>query len=349
MESKPGEASSKDALLGKVLDNYQDITNFIEKEMDKTNRLSIASKQLLKIKITEWALMQSQLVGQIERLEMENRSVKQERTPQGTYAQVVSKRTEPQSKVQKLVEKTKANHTLYISGNNNESGREVQIALTKIVNPTKEKIKIRAIRTTNRTVIIETPDQSDLEKLKSNQTLTTTLKVEVAKKRQPLIILYDVPSDMNEEAIAKAVYEQNLSEVLGKSEFTQNLKLRFKAGPKDKATVHHVVEVSNKIRKAILEQHKLYLGFRSMSAKDYIVVAKCNKCRDLGHVAKHCTKEEACDHCGNSCHKRDSCPHKNKPAICIPCSRRGKSCTKKGDCPTYKMMVERLIQKTNYE
>ncbi|KAK9747520.1 hypothetical protein QE152_g5285 [Popillia japonica] len=67
------ETSTSDALPGTILDNYHDnkkYINFIEKEMDKSNRLPIASKQVLKAKMTEWALMQSQLVGHIRRLEI---------------------------------------------------------------------------------------------------------------------------------------------------------------------------------------------------------------------------------------------------------------------------------------
>lgn len=114
--------------------------------------------------------------------------------------------------------------------------------------------------------------------------------------------------------------------------------------------MHVVAEMSNAIRKALLRTSKIYVGFRCISAKDYIVVARCNKCRDLGHVAKYGTKDEACEHCGSNGHKKDACPKKAAPATCIPCLRKGKKCTQKTtDCPTHKLMLERLIQKTGYE
>lgn len=74
-----------------------------------------------------------------------------------------------------------------------------------------------------------------------------------------------------------------------------------------------------------------------MNSKDYLVVPKCLKCLDLGHVAKHCPKtENACGHCGDSHDKKD----------CIPCKLRNKKFAKDPkDCPTHKLMMERPIQK----
>lgn len=112
-----------------------------------------------------------------------------------------------------------------------------------------------------------------------------------------------------------------------------------------------VAEVSNQIRKEMVNQGRIYVGFSSVSAKDYIVVARCNKCRDLGHVAKHCSKEESCEHCGETGHKKEACTKKKQAATCIPCTRRGKKCNanNQAECPTHRLMLERLIQRTDYD
>lgn len=108
--------------------------------------------------------------------------------------------------------------------------------------------------------------------------------------------------------------------------------------------------MDNCIRRILLRQQRIYVGFRAISAKDYIVVARCNKCGDLDHVFKYCTREEVCQHCGAQDHKKETCPNGKQPAACIPCKRRGKKCTdNKQDCPTHKLLIERLIQKTDYE
>lgn len=133
-------------------------------------------------------------------------------------------------------------------------------------------------------------------------------------------------------------------------QFKEAFKVRFRSGPRGKSTVHYVVEVDPQLRKTVLRQGRIYVGFRSLSIKDYIVVSTCNKCYDLGHIAKYCPhREESCGHCGKDGHSKPDCPAKDRPRTCIPCLRRGKQCHKeKGQCLTYKMLVDRLIERTDY-
>lgn len=336
-----------------VRERYQDMVMFIEKDLDKSSRLNVSAKAALKVKVAEWAFAQAELVGYIKKLEEENKALKaesQSKTPGISYAQVAGSRPSLGSQVQKLVSKAKP-ATIFITGKNNENAKEVQATLMKVVNPTKDKIKIKSIRTAGKTVVVETAGETDIQKLRAHKPLNDTLRIEAMKKRKPLVILYDVPADQSDETLKMSIYEQNLEGQINKDEYQRDFNVRFKAGPRGKPTVHLVVETSNTIRKMLLRQGRIYIGFRAVAAKDYIVVARCNRCRDLGHVAKHCNKEECCDHCGNAGHKKDKCPKKIQSPTCIPCARRGKKCnaTTKTDCPTHKLMLERLIQRTDYD
>lgn len=127
-------------------------------------------------------------------------------------------------------------------------------------------------------------------------------------------------------------------------QFEEEFKIRFKTGPKGKATAHIVAEVSPGPRKGILA-NRVYVN-----CKDYLVVPRCLKCQDLGHVAKHCPKEQsACNHCGDTTHEKKDCTKKEQPKVCIPCKTRNKRCAKDPkDCPTHKLLIYRLIQKTDY-
>lgn len=102
------------------------------------------------------------------------------------------------------------------------------------------------------------------------------------------------------------------------------------------------------IRKRILGK-RIYIGYTCVNAKDYLVVPKCMKCQDLGHVAKHCMKTDSvCNHCEEK-HDRKECKEIDKPKVCISCKLRNKRCSKDAkDCPTHKLLMERLIQKTDY-
>lgn len=161
------------------------------------------------------------------------------------------------------------------------------------------------------------------------------------------MIIYNIPTDLEDKEIKELIYEQNFIENMTKQEFEEEFKLKFRTGPRDKKMVHHVVEVGPKTRKLLIQKKKVYVAFSSADIKDYIVVARCMKCQDLGHIAKYCTQKEICSHCGKEDHKKVECPKKDLPAACIPCMKRGKKCLGK-ECQTLKIMTERLILKTDY-
>ena len=133
------------------------------------------------------------------------------------------------------------------------------------------------------------------------------------KKRNPLKIMYDIPSNMKDEDIVDNTYNQNFDELMTKDQFKDHLKLKFKTGPKEKRTFHYVVEVSAKLRTEI-KKNKLYMGFTAHNIKDYIVVAKCLRCQDLGHVKRYCKHEKkACSHCGEEDHMKAECQKSRQP------------------------------------
>ncbi|GJQ66402.1 hypothetical protein Trydic_g8501 [Trypoxylus dichotomus] len=187
---------------------------FIEKDMDPSNRLNKVAKQALRAKVSECALAQAELIGHIKRLEADNERLRQEvRTPVPPvpYAAAVGNisKESTNSRAKPL--------TLFVSGKASETMKEVQTTFITLVNP-EDKIKIKPIRKTNKTIIVEMADDSDLQKLRQHKILNDQLRVEPAKKRNPLLILYDVPSDIKEDSIKEAVYEQNFAEQLSRQE-----------------------------------------------------------------------------------------------------------------------------------
>lgn len=79
------------------------------------------------------------------------------------------------------------------------------------------------------------------------------------------------------------------------------------------------------MRRPLIRQGKLYAGFRSLGVNDYLVVVRCNRRQDLGHMAKQCSlEEELCGHCGKSGHRKAKCPDEGKEAKSISAIRKGK-------------------------
>lgn len=331
----------------------KDIFNFIENELDPGKKMSAKGKSSLKDKLSMWALEQANLEGQLKILKEENENLKRQVQTQSrplmqtSYATVASAPTEKNLKTQIQRQAQKQSNVLFITSDTINSGKKIQEEFTKIVNPRTNKLRISKMRTTPRSLIVETATKDDLEKIKSNAQVMGKFVCEPPKKRNPLVIIYDVPSRIQDKEFTELIREQNFDS-MSEENFNDAFKVRFKTGPKGKATAHVVAEVKPEMRRQILGG-KLYVEFNCLTAKDYLVVPKCLKCLDLGHVSKHCPKKDsACQHCGESHDKKD-CTKSEQPKVCVPCKNRNKKCsTDKKDCPTHKIMLERLIQKTDY-
>lgn len=333
---------------------YRELISYINNDLDTSKKLKKANREELESKVTAWAFAQAELVGQIKRLERENKSLKKElenRTVNPTpisFAEIVKQ--DKHINKTSIAQKTQTKHTLFItSKDKKESIKTIQQKFTKNIDPVREGIRIRNLRTANNTLIVETEAIEDIEKITNNKKLATDLKMEPVKKRKPLMILYDLQTEWEEEEIKRAIYEQNLKDKMDREEFNNGFNLKFKTGPREKRTVHQVAEVDAKIRRILVRQERIFIGFHAIRIKDYQVVARCLKCQDLGHVAKHCKNEQQiCGHCGQE-HKKEDCPNKQKEPTCIPCQKRNKKCKERGNnCQTYKIMLERLVAKIDY-
>lgn len=335
-----------------VQSRYLELAEFIKKDLDPSNRLKKEKMEKLETIISKWAFAQAELQGEIKLLKKENDKLKNDlATKQALplYSAVAATSMKPSDKRMDTIQRISKTQTttLFITSKTNEDIKEIEKHFFKALNPAKHNIKIKAIRKTPKNLIIETENQKDAEKIINDPEIKKSLVCEPPKKRKPLMILYHVPTTLAEEEMLEYIYKQNFTEHISEDEFKEGFTPRFKTGPRDKETVHLVVEVAPKLRNILLNQRRVYVSFCAIDIKDYIVVPRCQKCQDIGHVAKHCqSKEEVCGHCGAEGHKKPECPKKTETAICVPCRGRKKKCGK--ECPTLKMMTERLISKTDY-
>ena len=71
---------------------------------------------------------------------------------------------------------------MFPTGKNNEDIKEVQKQFTTLLNPTREKIKIRSLRTTKTAVIVETENE-DVKKTMDNRKLKLKINCEKQRKK----------------------------------------------------------------------------------------------------------------------------------------------------------------------
>ena len=353
--------------VNEVRHYHKELIDYIEKDMDPGRRLPKTSLAILKEKITSWALSQAAMAGAFTTIAKENLALKAElhavkesnlqlKTKKEhqamSYASAASKPALNKTSANQGLEeihnqiKQRKTATLFIT-KEGKDGKKVQQEFTRICKPIQNKIKIVAMRTTAKTLIVETSTEVDSAKILNDQQITNEFKCERTRKRRPMVIIYDVPAELQEEELMNTIYRQNYEDTMTRDQFNTNIKPRFKTGPKNKSVLNYVMEIDPNMRKDLIQQGRLFIGYRAVKVKDYIVVPLCTKCQDLGHATKFCPKtKNICAQCGNEGHLRKDCQHKDK-INCIPCTNRRRTCDGH-DCKTYKQLLDKMIQRIDY-
>ena len=233
----------------------------------------MSARQTIQDKLGQLAALFTSINEENTRLKAENR-VLREVKPHRSYASVTQTAAASTRQLPQVIQKHKEDrkYTVFVSSAGKEA-KEVQKLLTSNINPIKDKIRIRSMRTVNKLVIVETSSQEDIEKLQGHKTLKQLkITVDLPRKRNPFVIFYDVPSNLTDEEFRLGVYGQNLEGVISQETFDQDFKMKFRTGPRGRATVHHVCEVSPSLRKTLIAKGRTYVGFGSHPTKDYAVV-----------------------------------------------------------------------------
>lgn len=199
---------------------------------------------------------------------------------------------------------------LNTSGN---SGKTKELVLN-LVTPTTDKLQIKNVRKIQGNgILVETAKQSDNTALMANDKLEAAgLTVDAQTKRNPRIVIYDVPRTENDEATLNAIVEQNAN-TQNRGTLKQQIKLAFKTGDRKKEKCNWFLEVSKEARDFLITKERLYIGWNCCRIQDYLVATQCYKCQGFGHTAKHCRSDkDICGHGASPGHWCRDCPNKSK-------------------------------------
>ncbi|XP_022834360.1 uncharacterized protein LOC111362070 [Spodoptera litura] len=239
-----------------------------------------------------------------------------------------------------------------------QSSDETKTIVQKIIRPDELKLHVRGLRKTqNGGVIISTETKEDAEKVKDAVQLSSSgLTTDEPKKRQPRLTVVGVPSSMSDAEVFKCIYEQNVADKfsgISMESFLKDVKLSHKSGRKDAPACNYIIQVSGKIRKALISQERLYINWTSCPVRDFTLVTRCYKCQQYGHAAKTCREPFlSCGHCGEVGHAFSECKKTTESPKCATCTRYSKpNKHKTGDaeCPARKIAEYRFINSIDYE
>lgn len=235
---------------------------------------------------------------------------------------------------------------------------EIISTLKKLVKPSEIGLKVKRLTSIRNGVIVEAESEEGAEALMKQKALEEAgLKVGKPDRKRPIVMIYDVGSDLKDEDILDEVFSRNMNgSEIQEEEFKREFKVRHRY--KDKRLpgkkCHIVVECSVRVRNWLRSKERLFIEWQSCRVKDYVDVARCYKCQRYGHIAKHCSGEKmACSYCAGE-HTFKDCPKKNNKdrVCCINCKREGRVDDKHDagwrGCPAYEKAVKRNNEKIDY-
>ena len=236
--------------------------------------------------------------------------------------------------------------------NENESRRKIRESLKHVSNKNDVQVK-KTVDIRGGAVLLVLNTIKDKQQIINNKVLQKHHILGETKKKNPKVIIYDIPSDINQEEIANTVFRKNEKQFsMGKEEFITNFKPAFKVGPRNKDTVHWVVECEPKMRRLLINQKKVFLDLTACNVRDYVVAPRCYNCQEFGHVKKHCSKDKpVCGHCTEIGHEYKNCPKSKENPKCYNCKIANKNHSHSANdpkCPSLAKATQQIIDKTNY-
>lgn len=132
------------------------------------------------------------------------------------------------------------------------------------------------------------------------------LIVEVAKNKNPLVVVKNVLSCNTNEDILKCLKIQNVDLLAGLSEELVAV-VKYRRRARNPQINHVVLQVSPKMWQRLTTASRIHIDLQRVEVQDQTPLIQCSRCLTYGHSRKLC-KETAdiCSHCGGP-HLRVDC------------------------------------------
>ena len=202
-----------------------------------------------------------------------------------------------------------------ISSINNHSGDAMKNILKASLNPTSMKVVICALNSLrDGRVIMKTKSKEYIELLGThiNDKCSQLLEANIQKPRNPRIVIYNIPEEVNACNAEEIISNQNPELMLNDGEVVLKFTYRGKRN-----AMNMVIEVGRHTRQEILNT-KLKIGWHICNTRDYIVVNRYYKCSRFNHKARDCRGEETCPLCMGG--------HNIKACTAPPCNYKCVNC-----------------------
>lgn len=198
--------------------------------------------------------------------------------------------------------------------------RDVEVA----VDPRGRGVRVDRVRKVrDGKVILGCYERSDLDKITQSLRECSSINVEEAPPRNPLIEIRDVLAANTDEQILQSLRTQNkhLTGTLDMRTEMETARVRYRMPARNPLQRHVVLEVSPLLWRCLTEAGRIYIGLQHRWVRDRSPLVQCSRCLGYGHPRRMCSsKEVSCAHCGGA-HMRADCPNRTAMPSCTNCVR----------------------------
>ena len=176
-----------------------------------------------------------------------------------------------------------------VKSKSNLTTEAIKTVVKSNINPTAMKVGVNSFKSLKGgRVLIEigTSEEPNLLSSSMRDKCWNDLEVTASKLRNPRMVIYNVPQEINVKDLEVTIMTQNpeLGLIQG------DIEAKFTYGTK-RERINMVIEVCSGTRKKIIHT-KLKLGWLICSTDDYLVARRCSKCCRFNHRNKDCRGEK---------------------------------------------------------
>lgn len=205
-----------------------------------------------------------------------------------------------------------------------DDGHQLPTRVRKALDAKTNGLQIQNIKNIrDHRVVVKCQSKKELERAIEHLRRDKELEVQVAKNKDPLVILKNVLTSNTDEDIGTALRTQNahLTGDLSAEEGSATVKFRRRA--RNPHECHVVLQVSPRLWQRLIDVGRVFIDVQRVRVEDQTPLVQCSRCLAYGHGRKLCIEPtETCHHCGGR-HIKQECPDKSagKQQSCINCRR----------------------------
>lgn len=245
----------------------------------------------------------------------------------------------------------KQSYVITIKPKNKQENVKTMRDVKMKINPSKMKINIENVKNISEGgILINTKTRNDIlkleEELNKNVEITNKYNINIPKKRNPQIKLFNVSNDIEPMELKSNIIENH-----------NNIKMEeisIKVRHKNNNTSNWIMELSPNAYKNLTPE-KINIGWQKIYYSEHLKPTRCFNCSRYGHKGQTCKNKKTCIKCGSTNHdlskcnaKEPNCPNCSFYNIKYKTNIPTNHMSSYNKCHCWKIEQKKIISRTDY-